>query len=52
MTENEINTYLQSLECVDVAAEIADDMPHSDMVEMANYLRRTHQSINKTANIK
>ena len=48
MTANEMNAYLQSLECVDVAGEIADIMPTSDIMEMANYLKQTYQRINKT----
>jgi len=43
-----MNAYLQSLECVDVAGEIADIMPTSDIMEMANYLKQTYQRINKT----
>ena len=48
MTANEMNAYIQSLECVDVAGEIADIMPTSDVMEMANYLKQTYQRINKT----
>jgi len=45
---NEMNAYLQSLECVNVAGETADIMPTSDITEMANYLKQTYQRINKT----
>jgi len=48
MSANEMNAYLQLLECVDVAGEIADFMPTSDIMEMANYLKQTYQRINKT----
>jgi len=47
MTADQVNTHLQSVKCTDVVGEIADDMPTSNMMEMANYLRWKYQSINK-----